>query len=653
MRHAKLIYIFSLLLVLASWVMPAAALDSDSTDAPQERIRSFDAQITVNEDSTMRVRETIEVIAAGEQIRHGIYRDFPTRYRDRLNNRYSVGFEIVSLLRDGHEEPYHTTAIDGGIRIYFGSSDYNVEPGPHTYVFTYNTSRQLGFFDDRDELYWNVNGTGWIFPTDRVTATVVLPPRVRPDVTGLEAYTGRAGEKGREYTAVRDKDGNPVFRAQSFPPHAGLTIVVDWPKGLIAEPTREQRVRWFLDDNKAALAGTAGLILILLYYILAWMAVGRDPATGTIMPLYEPPDNISPAAMRYLQRMKFDDKAYTAAILDLASKGYATISRDEDRQYSLARRPQFSQAEASLCPDEKAVVRKLFDDRDTVVFKQSNHKVISDSRTALKANLKAALEKVYFLNNTVYIIPGIVMTVLTFAALVGMDMVNQGAVMLFMMVWLSGWTVGVTFLLKSVFQAWKSVKADGLLLGSAQAIPLTLFSIPFVIGEVIGLGVLLWSAGLAVALIMTIILATNALFHHLLKAPTRAGRQLLDRVEGFKMFLSAVDAHRLNTMAPPDKTPQLFERFLPYALALDVEHAWAEQFTAVLAAAGQAGGGYSPSWYSGAAIGAFSASSFATSFGDSFSSAVSSSSLAPGSSSGSGGGGSSGGGGGGGGGGGW
>jgi uncharacterized membrane protein len=250
-------------------------------------------------------------------------------------------------------------------------------------------------------------------------------------------------------------------------------------------------------------------------------------------------------------------------------------------------------------------------------------------------------------------VPGIVLTVLTFAVLVGMDTVNNGAVTLFMFVWLSGWTVGVTVLLKRVIQAWKNVKAEGLLRGGIEAVPLTLFSIPFVGGELVGLGVLFWSAGLAVALIMVLALASNALFHHLLKAPTRAGRQLLDKVDGFKMFLTAVDGHRLNTMAPPDKTPALFERFLPYALALGVENAWAEQFTAVLAAAGQASGSYSPSWYSGAALGAFTASSFASSFGSSFSSAVSSSSVAPGSSSGSGGGGSSGGGGGGGGGGGW
>src|ERR1051326_3115715 len=205
--------------------------------------------------------------------------------------------------------------------------------------------------------------------------------------------------------------------------------------------------------------------------------------------------------------------------------------------------------------------------------------------------------------------------------------------------------------------AGRGARTEGVL-GAGQAGFLTLFSIPFVIGELIGLGVLLVSCGLVASAIIALVISTNILFHHLLKAPTHAGRALMDRVEGFKMFLKAVDADRLQTMSPPpDKTPELFERFLPYALALGVEQAWANQFSEVLAQAaaapGGSSGGYSPSWYSGAGMASFSALSFTSSFSSSFSSAVSASSTAPGSSSGGGGGGSSGGGGGGGGGGGW
>ncbi|MDP2157662.1 MAG: DUF2207 domain-containing protein, partial [Nitrospirota bacterium] len=115
--------------------------------------------------------------------------------------------------------------------------------------------------------------------------------------------------------------------------------------------------------------------------------------------------------------------------------------------------------------------------------------------------------------------------------------------------------------------------------------------------------------------------------------------------------LTATGKDRMNMMNPLDRTPEVFEKFLPYALALDVEQQWAEQFSEVLSRAAEKG--YQPSWYYGTSVGAFSVIGFADSLGGAFANAVSSASTAPGSSSGSGGGGSSGGGGGGGGGGGW
>ena len=148
----------------------------------------------------------------------------------------------------------------------------------------------------------------------------------------------------------------------------------------------------------------------------------------------------------------------------------------------------------------------------------------------------------------------------------------------------------------------------------------------------------------------------NTLFYHLLKAPTLLGRRMMDQIAGFADYLSVAEKDRMNFHNPPERTPELFERFLPYALALGVEQAWSEQFSDVLARAGQAEGNrsghYSPRWYSGRSFdGNFG--NFASDLGSGFSGAIAAASTAPGSSSGSGGGGSSGGGGGGGGGGGW
>jgi len=624
--------------------------------AQTEHIASFDAWIAVSTDGSMQVKEKIQVESAGVDMVHGIYRDFPTHYHDRLGNGYSVAFAIVSLQRDGNTEPYHTQESDDSVRIYFGRSDYDLPPGIHTYEFTYRTNRQLGFFKDHDELYWNVTGNRWKFPIDVATATVLLPANVRNVVTDLDGYTGYAEEKGKAFTAKRDQESNPVFRAEALAPEQGLTIVVSWPKGLIAPPTSRQKRAWFLADNKPAVFGLAGLILTLLYYLAVWMMVGKDPTAGTIVPLYEPPDNMSPAAMRYLEQMAFDEKAFTTGIMSLAAKGYLTIKRDEDKTYRLVRNKGYAAAENKLSADEKSLARKLFENESSIHLTNAQHALLGRARQALETNLHATMETTYFVTNARYLWPGIALSVATIVTAVLLGGGSRIAVALFMSVWLTGWSFGVYVLVGGVIKAWKSVRADGIG-GAAQAVTLTLFSIPFVGGECFGLAVLGVSCGVGVFAVIIAAIGADVLFHHLLKAPTRAGRQLMDRVEGFKTFLKAVESDRLQTVLPPEKTPGLFERFLPFALALGVEQAWAEQFSQVLALAGSpassGGTSYSPSWFSGGGFSSFSPSGFTSSFGSSFSSAISSSSTAPGSSSGSSGGGSSGGGGGGGGGGGW
>ena len=117
-----------------------------STAVADERILSFHSDIHILPDSSMKVSETITVRAEGKKIRRGIYRDFPTSYKDRLGNRYRVGFTIDSIKRDGYSEDYHIKAQSNGIRIYFGNKDKMLGTGEFTYKLTYHTNRQLGFF---------------------------------------------------------------------------------------------------------------------------------------------------------------------------------------------------------------------------------------------------------------------------------------------------------------------------------------------------------------------------------------------------------------------------------------------------------------------------------------------------------------------------
>lgn len=617
-----------------------------------ERIRSFDSRIAVNADGTLNVRESITVSAMGRKIRHGIYRDFPTKYKDALGNGYDVGFSIISLERDGSPEPYHTQPINNGVRTYFGDPRQTLPPGEYTYVFDYSVRRELGFFRDHDELYWNVTGNGWDFPIDAATASVVLPPNVASAVQQTTEFTGFRGERKQDYAAEKDDSGNPTFHAENLGVHQGLTIVVTWPKDLIAPPTNGRKMSWLFQDNPGLLLGTVGVVFIWGYFLLVWFMVGRDPRRGTIMPLYEPPANLSPAAVRYLKHMHFDMKAFTAAILGLAAKGVLKVRRDESEQYELIK----SEGEGSckLLPDEALLARELFEEGNHLYLAPENQGILNRARKALTLSLAGSIENLYFVTNSGYMWPGIVLTVVFvgFLLLTQAALAAPGAV--FMTFWLTFWTVGVAAMLSRLYQTWRAAIRNKSGLVAGGAVFLTLFSIPFLAGECFGVFMLFRFSGIQTFVTVVLMLGANVLFHFLLKAPTMAGRQLLDRIDGFHMFLGATEGDRY--CAAISKTPELFERYLPYAFALDIDRRWAEQFSQALAAAANSGSSppvsYCPTWYAGSDLTAFSAASFTQSFSDSFSSALSTASSPPGSSSGSGGG-SSGGGGGGGGGGGW
>jgi uncharacterized membrane protein YgcG len=633
-----------LCLLLSAFVSAAAGSDD------RERILSFHSDVIVHPDASMAVEETIRVLSRGRQIRHGIYRDFPTRYRDRLGNHYSVGFVVTRVLRDGRPEPYHIEDISDGKRVYIGRSDTFVSTGEHVYALAYRTRRQLGFFADHDELYWNVTGNGWIFPIDSASATVLLPGEAGRHLLSAEAYTGPQGARGNAYQSSVGPDGAVSFRTTApLGARQGLTIAVSWPKGFVTQPSLDSEVRDYLQDNPTIVAASLGVGIVLCYYFFVWVLVGRDPKPGTVIPLYHPPDGLSPAAVRYLVKMGYDDKLLAAAVIDMAVKGYVTIGKP-DSVYEIKRA---NGDKSALAPEEARVAGALLAGSSHIRLENSNHKTIQAAILALKNSLSLQHERIHFVTNRRYLLPGLTLSVmlLLYGALPAKDLLG----VVFISIWLTVWTIAVAALLVQAGQRWREAlwQRSGRALHVFSALTASLITIPFAAGEAFGLYAFAAMTTPAIVAMLLVLAGLNLLFHYLLKAPTRAGRQILDRIEGFRMFLAVAEKDRLNLQNPPERTPELFEQYLPYALALDVEQEWSEQFAEVLAQAGKAGVAYSPTWYSGSDWNAMGGAQLASSLGGDLSSAISSSSSAPGTSSGGGGGGSSGGGGGGGGGGGW
>lgn len=547
-----------------------------------ERILDFHSDIRITADGGMEVSERIRVRAEGTDIRRGIFRDFPTDYRDRLGNRYRVRFDVLSLRRDGQPEVYREENRGNGVRIYAGRADLFLDPGEYVYEIRYATDRQLGFFETHDELYWNVTGNGWAFPIDRASARVELPQPVPADALTIEGYTGPQGGTERAYRAGVEGPGVMTIAAtRPLAPREGLTLVATWPTGVIPPPTRAEAAVDLLSDNLGLLIASAWLLITLAYYVPVWHRLGRDPARGVIFPHYEPPRDISPASARHVSRMRYDSKAFTAAIINLAVKGYLEIDEDND-EYSLR---SVEGGRKPLAPGERALLDALFAKGNRVVLENKNHRTVQRAMTAHRRSLKRDNYRRYFVTNSIYTVPAAAMLVVCIAAIV-----------LF-----------------------------------AEFTPATI-------------------AVIVATLVLT------PLFAWLLKAPTTLGRRLLDKLEGFKLYLDVAEKDELELKNPPEKTPELFETFLPYALALGVEQRWSEKFDRVFARLREeTGRDYAPVWYHGRwnGHGSRNIGSMTAKLAGAVGTAIASAATPPGSASGAGGGGSSGGGGGGGGGGGW
>jgi uncharacterized membrane protein YgcG len=612
-----------------------------------ERILDFRSDIVIAPDASMDVTEAIRVRGEGDRIRHGIYRDFPTDYRDRAGNRVHVDFEPIGLTRDGRDEPFHTERQGNGVRVYFGSSDSVLGPGEYAYELHYRTTRQLGFFADHDELYWNVTGNGWAFPIDAASTSIALPGSIDVADMRVEGYTGAQGSKAQDYVAQADSPSHAVIHTtRALEPGEGLTVVVGFPKGLVDVPAARQRATWFLRDNGGVLVGIAGLLVMWGYYLVEWFRVGRDPRPGVIVAQYAAPAGFTPGALRHIERMGYDNRCFAADVVDLGVRGALRIEQD-GRDYTLQRTRG---ANADVLPLELELLKNLFGASEVLTLKQSEHTRIAAAIKAHKTSLDKSGIGRYFNTNGRYVIPGALLGVAALIAGllargIGPALAGGG----FALVWLGLWSFGVAALVGQAIAAWRAPPS---IVGYGGALFLTIFALPFVAGEVVGIGVFVGLTGVGFSIVAAALILTNVAFFHWLKAPTLEGRKLLDHIAGLRLYLGVAERDELALQKAPPLTSDEFQRFLPYALALGVEKTWADRFAAAVGPAAAAAAASAIGWYQGSGnIG--SLGNFTDSLGSSLSGAISSSSSAPGSSSGGGGGGSSGGGGGGGGGGGW
>ncbi len=620
----KRLYIEEIQVQIRKTFATSKSLSKYTTLNNSDRITSFNSVVRIGTNGKLLVQEEISIhngngetnsvyandgsseeIAVNNEIKRGIVRAFPLYYINPYKLFQNTTFKLKEVLRDGKKENFHTENHKNGILVYTGNRDIFLEKGAYTYSITYETDHQLKSLKDFDELYWNVTGNGWSFKIDSASCTVILPKGAAS--LSSKCYTGSQGDSAANCNISQTTMGDSVvivFRAtKSLQPYQGLTIATSWPKGFVQNQLSTwQTIKYYVWNNKAVFFLPLAALFSAIFCFIFWFRHGRDPEKGTVYPLFEPPAGYGPAALGYIHDQKFTQQLTAATIVDAAVRQKIKIDVERDglifkhNEYIISKSKLPAKQPVSKYEEFWSDVEDLIGTRIEKGKYNSNLGDLNKTvQTFCEDNYKskdgfAKSKKGFFTLNSKYtILPGLI----CFAAGI------WGAIELFRALYLSNF-----------------------------------WQIAYFVG-----GIILCSL-------------VFRIFSKLLKAYSPEGRQLADKIEGFRMFLATADEKRFDLMSPPKKSLELYEKYLPFAIALGCENEWGQKFEEIINTAsldGKTATSFSQSM-------SRNSSSFSSSFASSFSGAISSATSPPSSSSGSGssfGGGSSGGGGGGGGGGGW
>ena len=293
----------------------------------REAFNRFNADIIINENSSIEVTEEILVNVENIEINRGIIRSLPVEYRDEKGNSIELGLEIRDITLDGQDIPWSSVRSGINVDVKIGDPDKIISRGLHTFLIRYRVERHIGFFEDHDELYWNVTGKDFSFPVLEASCRVALPGKSFGEgFNTIEWYVGQYGTKGDNSRARQDS--GRVFTVGTLQPGEVFTVVYTWPKGLVTPPPPPAR------DNEKAQGGIAAATLTLIsgWFWFAWKKWGKDPDKKTVIPLFYAPDGTSPAFLRYVRDMRLDQTGFTAAIIGLAVKGAIKILEVEGKE---------------------------------------------------------------------------------------------------------------------------------------------------------------------------------------------------------------------------------------------------------------------------------------------------------------------------------
>ncbi|MFH1456993.1 MAG: DUF2207 domain-containing protein [Patescibacteria group bacterium] len=482
-----------------------------------EEILDFNVKIDITKNSEITIQERITYDLGSKQV-HGIYRDIPYKYSARGGN-YTLDIKVLNLTDENNNNINYTSKRSGGfLNIKIGDADKYVT-GRQVYIITYEVGGAINYFDDHDELYWNVTGNGWKVNIASAKAEMILPGSAGKNNINIACYTGYIGSQ--ESNCRKDIKGqNIYFQTEDLMSEQGLSVVVGWPKGIVTEPSFFVKLYKKMKDNIILLLP----VFVLFFLYNYWRLHGRDPkGRGTIMPEYAPPENILPAEAGVVMDEKMDMRDLTATIIDLARRGYLKLKQEDKKALGFNVGTDWvllrtEKAVDDLSDYEKDLINIFFEDDTKKVMPLQKIKSSGD----IAHNIKQAKKNVY--------------------AKVTKD----------------GWFVKNP----------ETTRATLTIIGGA-----VIFGF-FFFGGFNSLSIIS-----IISILVTGVLII--LFAQIMPKKTQEGAIMKEKLEGLKMFLSATEKDRVKFHFSPKSNPETFADYLPWAIIFEVEKEWANVFKGV------------------------------------------------------------------------
>ena len=396
-----------------------------------------------------------------------------------------------------------------------------------TVEITYSVRNGTRFFKDYDEFYWNVTGNDWPVPIDHASATVRFPESAAGSLRA-QAFTGVYGSTQHDATANVDGATAQFETNNRLPMRGGMTIDVYIPQGILSEPSALTKFFWFIGGNPIVFFP----VVVFAAMFVLWWYKGRDPDPGmSVAPMYEPPTGISPAEAGTLLDDSIHPRDITSTVVDLAVRGYIKIEET---------------AEKVLLFTHKDYIFHLLKPRE-----QWGADLAPHERVMLENVFAGGDEtRLSSLKNRFYTaVPVIRQNIMSSLKTKGIYLLDPES-------------------------------ANGYSVGAAVAI-----IVPFGIFQYMGWANFFNSPSLLIVC-GAISVVIWWLFARVMTAKTVKGARTRVAVLGFQEFMNRVDADRLKLMPPTT-----FEKYLAFAMALGVEHHWAQAFAGIIKDP--------PNWYVG------------------------------------------------------